>query len=48
MPDVRLPADDPDVSAWLTRYPPADISPAEFEDWVGEVLGGAASEVEPA
>lgn len=38
--------DDSEVPPWLYRYPPADITPREFEKWVAELLGSAASELD--
>lgn len=34
--------DDAVVPSWLARYPAADISPSEFEEWVSEVFRSAA------
>lgn len=33
---------DEEVPLWAKRYPPADITPHEFEEWIVEVLGSAA------
>jgi Restriction endonuclease len=30
--------DSSEVLAWLQRYPPADLTPREFEEWVGDVF----------
>jgi hypothetical protein len=30
--------DSSEVPAWLQRYPPADLTPREFEEWVGDVF----------
>jgi len=38
--------DDSEVSSVTARYPPADITPAEFESFVAELLGSVATEVE--
>ena len=38
--------DDSEVSRVTARYPPADITPAEFESFVAELLGSVATEVE--
>ena len=27
-----------EVPIWAKRYPPADITPTEFEEWVGELF----------
>jgi hypothetical protein len=37
---------DTDLAAVTARYPPPDLSPAQFEDFVVELLGAIASEVE--
>lgn len=36
-------SDQPD---WVQRYPSADISASEFEDWVAEVLGSVGPELD--
>lgn len=38
--------DSSEVPAWLHRYPPADIAPTEFEQWVAEVFDSAAPGLE--
>lgn len=38
--------DDSEVSSVTARYPPANITPAEFETFVAELLGSVATEVE--
>lgn len=38
--------DETAVPAGMFRYPPADISPDEFEAWVGELLGSASADLQ--
>jgi len=38
--------DETEVASVTARYPPADITPAEFERFVAELFGSAATEVE--
>lgn len=38
--------DSSEVPPWLHRYPPADIAPTEFEQWVAEVFDSAAPGLE--
>src|SRR3954466_4172690 len=38
--------DDSEVASVTARYPPADITPAEFESFVAELFDSAATEVE--
>jgi hypothetical protein len=38
--------DETEVASVTARYPPADITPAEFERFVAGLLGSAATEVE--
>lgn len=33
--------EDSEVPEWLQRYPPADLTPGEFEEWVAEVFASA-------
>lgn len=37
---------DDSVTAWMNRYPPADITPSEFEAFLAEVLGSVGEMVE--
>jgi restriction endonuclease len=37
--------DDSDLPDWLQRYPPADITPGQFEVWVAEVLASVGPEL---
>jgi hypothetical protein len=37
--------EDPEVSEWLQRYPPADLTPGEFENWVAEVFASVGPEL---
>lgn len=37
---------DDEVPNWMNRYPPADITPAEFEAFVAEILGLVSTTVE--
>ena len=38
--------EDSEVADWLQRYPPADFTPGEFEEWVGEVLASVGPELD--
>lgn len=38
--------DDANIPEWAREYPPADITPAEFEEWVGGLLAVVESDLE--
>lgn len=37
--------EDSEVPEWLQRYPPADLTPSEFEEWVAEVFASAGTDL---
>jgi Restriction endonuclease len=39
-------ADESDESKFPLRYPPADITPSEFEEWIGELFAAATPRVD--
>ncbi len=38
--------DDPELDPWLARYPPADLTPEEFEQFVADLFRSAHKNVE--
>lgn len=44
--EARVPSDPTDVPAHLFRHPPADMSPDDFEDWIGELLDSVSADLE--